>query len=203
MRAGTGVEAVEPAAAGEGQGPAAAAASPLATLLSKHGLQQHAAVLKENGFALADVSKLTSDDLKEMGVAKLKERKAMLEVFAQSGGGGAPAPPKPVPSLQVGAALAAMSAAAAGGGAAGGAVARGGARRAPPAPKPTLVRQTTADGWATAAGKKAKPQFAGSTLAPPQRADLPKECKKYLDVLWRWKVLFPYSVHCACGPAFC
>ena len=44
-------------------------------------LQQHAAALEENGFALADASGLTSGDLAEMGIAKLKERKDMLKVF--------------------------------------------------------------------------------------------------------------------------
>jgi hypothetical protein len=112
--------------------------------------------------------------LKEIGVAKLKGRKAMLKVFAESGGGG-------------------------GGGGGGGRGGGGGAAAA----AAVLVRQTTADGWATAAGKKAKPQLAGSTLVSPQRAGLPKQCKKYLDMLWRWKVFPPYSVHCACDPAFC
>jgi hypothetical protein len=53
----------------------------LHALLQPHGLQQHAAVLEENGFALASVGELTSDDLKEMGIAKLKERKEMLKAF--------------------------------------------------------------------------------------------------------------------------
>ena len=53
----------------------------LHALLQPHGLQQHAAVLEENGFALASAEELTSDDLKEMGIAKLKERKDMLKAF--------------------------------------------------------------------------------------------------------------------------
>ena len=53
----------------------------LHALLQPHGLQEHAAVLEENGFALASAGELTSDDLKEMGIAKLKERKDMLKAF--------------------------------------------------------------------------------------------------------------------------
>ena len=54
-------------------------------------------MLEENGFALADAGGLTSGDLAEMGIAKLKERKGLLEAFrahaegAAEGGGGAAA----------------------------------------------------------------------------------------------------------------
>ena len=54
-------------------------------------------MLEENGFALADAGGLTSSDLAEMGIAKLKERKGRLEAFrahaggAAEGGGGAAA----------------------------------------------------------------------------------------------------------------
>jgi hypothetical protein len=75
----------------------AAPRSPLFLLLQQHGLQQHAAVLEENGVALADVGGLTSDELREVGVAKLMDRKGLLEAFrahaegAAEGGGGAAA----------------------------------------------------------------------------------------------------------------
>jgi len=76
---------------------AAALLSPLGTMLQQHSLQQHAAVLEENGFSLADVGELTSDDLKEMGVVKLKDRKVLLKVFEAhaEGCGAAAATPAP------------------------------------------------------------------------------------------------------------
>jgi hypothetical protein len=52
-------------------------------------VQQHKAVLEKNGYVtLADVGELTRSDLLEMGIAKLKDRKAMVKLFAESGGGG-------------------------------------------------------------------------------------------------------------------
>ena len=59
---------------------------------------------------LSDVGDLTSDDLKEMGIAKLKDRKAMLKAFAAhaepsaalGGGGGAAAAVAPVAPPGVG-----------------------------------------------------------------------------------------------------
>jgi hypothetical protein len=67
-------------------GPAAPPAPPgavslLCALLQQCSLQQHAAVLEENGYALGDVAGLTSDDLKDMGIAKHKDRKEMLKAF--------------------------------------------------------------------------------------------------------------------------
>jgi hypothetical protein len=67
--------------------------SPLFLLLRQHGLQQHAAVLEENGVTLADVGGLTSDELREVGIAKLMDRKGLLNVFrahaeGAAGGGG-------------------------------------------------------------------------------------------------------------------
>ena len=67
--------------------------SPLVLLLQQDGLQRHAAVIERNGFTLDDVGDLTNADLVEMGIAKLKERKQLLEAFnahvqIEAGGGG-------------------------------------------------------------------------------------------------------------------
>ena len=84
----------------------AAPRSPLYVLLQQCSLQQHAAALEENGFDVGDVGGLSSDDLREMGITKLKERKIMLAAFAEHtegatdcGEGSAAAAAAPVPVL--------------------------------------------------------------------------------------------------------
>ena len=76
--------------------------SALCVMLQQHGLQHHAVVLEQNGVMPDNVGELTSSDLKEIGIAMLMERKALLKVFkahaegaAEGRGGAAAAAPSP------------------------------------------------------------------------------------------------------------
>ena len=62
------------------------------------GLETYAPAFDENAINWDVLSELTTDDLKEIGVAALGDRRRLLAAIAALGGGASPAAPAPVPS---------------------------------------------------------------------------------------------------------
>jgi class 3 adenylate cyclase/tetratricopeptide (TPR) repeat protein len=63
----------------------------VAEWLDKLGLGEHAAAFVENGVDRALLAELTNDDLKDLGVSRLADRKRILVAVAQLGGASSPA----------------------------------------------------------------------------------------------------------------
>jgi hypothetical protein len=63
------------------------------SLLDRHGLVAHAPTLVAERFTLLNVSELTNDDLRELGVP-MADRKKMLRIFDKTGAQAQPPPPE-------------------------------------------------------------------------------------------------------------
>src|SRR6516164_9896555 len=66
------------------------------------GLEKYAPAFDENAINWDVLSGLTTDDLKEIGVAALGDRRRLLAAIAALGEGALPAAPSPVPSSVAG-----------------------------------------------------------------------------------------------------
>jgi class 3 adenylate cyclase len=74
----------------------------IAEWLRSLGLGQYAPPFAENAIDWDVLPKLTADDLKEIGVAAVGDRRRLLEAIASLGGGGLPAVSAAVPSAVFG-----------------------------------------------------------------------------------------------------
>jgi len=63
------------------------------------GLERYEAAFRENAIDAAVLPRLTSEDLKEIGVAALGHRKRLLEAIAALPGEGHVRPPAPAPAV--------------------------------------------------------------------------------------------------------
>ena len=71
----------------------------VAAWLSGLGLERYEAAFRENAIDAAVLPRLTSEDLKEIGVAALGHRKRLLEAIASLHGEGHVRPPAPAPAM--------------------------------------------------------------------------------------------------------
>src|ERR1700740_619711 len=71
--------------------------------LKELGLGEHEAAFAENGVTFALLPELTNDDLKDLGVARLADRKRLLKAIAELGQNGKTATtPAPAAALPAG-----------------------------------------------------------------------------------------------------
>ena len=70
----------------------------MAAWLRGLGLERYEAAFRENAIDAAVLPRLTSEDLKEIGVAALGHRKRLLEAIASLPGEGHVRPPAPAPA---------------------------------------------------------------------------------------------------------
>src|SRR5438132_45790 len=62
--------------------------------LTELGLERYAAAFEENGVDAALLSELSNEDLKDLGVARIADRKRLLKAIAKLSGTGGPSEPR-------------------------------------------------------------------------------------------------------------